>query len=69
MQCHVVVMATGLWEPNMPSKDLPGVELAVGYEDLPTTGESFQEQTVAVLASSHFSAATTAPILSETISC
>ena len=48
-------MATGLWVPNKggphPSKRIPGIEHAIGYEEIPSTGESFEGQTVAVLGS------------------
>ena len=47
--CSVVVMATGLGEPNVPTSTVDGVEHATLYRDLPPTGESFQGQSVAVL--------------------
>lgn len=51
--CGVVVMATGLWVPNKggstPSQQIPGIENTIGYEEIPSTGESFEGQTVAVL--------------------
>ena len=47
--CGVIVMATGLGDPNVPLATVDGVEHATLYRDLPSTGESFQGQTVAVL--------------------
>jgi hypothetical protein len=45
--CKVIVMANGLWVPNkMP---LEGIELCTGYEELPATGESFEDKAVTVL--------------------
>eukprot|EP00658_Telonema_sp_P-2_P076801 TRINITY_DN6801_c0_g1_i8.p1 TRINITY_DN6801_c0_g1~~TRINITY_DN6801_c0_g1_i8.p1 ORF type:complete len:791 (+),score=140.24 TRINITY_DN6801_c0_g1_i8:152-2524(+) len=47
--CQVVVVAAGLWEPNQSPRRVPGIELALGYEELPATGEAFEAKTVAVL--------------------
>ena len=47
-ECSVLVMANGLWTVNTP--DLrEGAELLTGYETLPSTGESMEGQSVAVL--------------------
>ena len=47
VQCKRVIMANGLWVPNkMP---LEGIDLATGYEELPSTGESFEDKAVTVL--------------------
>ena len=48
MQCDVVIVATGLQKAHIPSS-VHGIEHAIGYEDLPPTGESFEGQSVAVL--------------------
>ena len=45
--CNVVIMANGLWVPN--KVPLEGIELATGYEELPSTGESFENKAVTVL--------------------
>lgn len=45
--CKVIVMANGLWVPN--KVPLEGIELATGYEELPSSGESFENQAVTVL--------------------
>ena len=45
--CRLVIMANGLWVPN--KVPLEGIELATGYEELPSTGESFENQAVTVL--------------------
>lgn len=45
--CGVVVMASGIDVPNVPG-DVHGIELATGYEELPQSGEQFEEKTVAV---------------------
>ena len=45
--CGAVVVATGLPEPHVP--DVPGIELAEGYENQPSTGETFEGLAVAVL--------------------
>lgn len=46
--CHAVVAATGVDVPNIPSY-IPGIELAEGYEDMPASGDSYEQQSVAVL--------------------
>jgi cation diffusion facilitator CzcD-associated flavoprotein CzcO len=52
--CDVVVSAIGMWSPNI--QDITGIELTVGYEDLPqgkfgdsTSGEIFEAKSVAIL--------------------
>ena len=45
--CKVVIMANGLWVPN--KVPMEGIELTTGYEELPSTGESFENQAVTVL--------------------
>lgn len=45
--CSVVIMANGLWVPN--KLPLEGIEHATGYEELPSTGESFENKAVTVL--------------------
>lgn len=45
--CGVLVMANGLWTPNVP--DLEGAELLTGYEALPSTGYHMEGKNVAVL--------------------
>ncbi|MFF5208147.1 NAD(P)-binding domain-containing protein [Streptosporangium sp. NPDC000396] len=42
-----LIMATGWGGPYIP--DIPGIELAVGYEDLPVSGEDFTDQRVLVI--------------------
>ncbi|MEU0565728.1 NAD(P)-binding domain-containing protein [Nonomuraea sp. NPDC005983] len=42
-----VIMATGWGGPNIP--DIPGIELATGYEDMPTSGEEFADQRVLII--------------------
>ncbi len=41
-------MATGMQKPNAPST-IDGIELTVGYEELPETGRPFEGQSVMVL--------------------
>lgn len=45
--CGVVIMASGIDIPNVPS-NVDGIEHAIGYEQLPKTGEKFEAETVAV---------------------
>eukprot|EP01051_Picozoa_sp_SAG22_P004212 SAG22_NODE_220_length_14862_cov_73.769424_3_plen_864_part_00 len=47
VSCQVVVSAAGMWVPNV--QKVNGIELAVGYEELPPTGEIFEDKAVAVL--------------------
>ena len=47
--CGVVIMATGLGDPNTPTGSVDGVEHAMLYRDQPRTGESFEGLSVAVL--------------------
>eukprot|EP01051_Picozoa_sp_SAG22_P018997 SAG22_NODE_3368_length_1755_cov_1.553140_1_plen_411_part_10 len=47
VQCGKVIIATGIHVPNVPP--LPGIELTMGYEELPEDGRPFQEKNVAVL--------------------
>eukprot|EP00656_Telonema_subtile_P053101 TRINITY_DN757_c0_g1_i17.p1 TRINITY_DN757_c0_g1~~TRINITY_DN757_c0_g1_i17.p1 ORF type:complete len:687 (-),score=120.94 TRINITY_DN757_c0_g1_i17:110-2170(-) len=49
VKCNVVVMASGLHVPNMPASSVAGLDLTMGYEDLPTDSRVFQERTVLVL--------------------
>jgi cation diffusion facilitator CzcD-associated flavoprotein CzcO len=46
--CTVVVVATGLWKPNLPST-IEGIELAESYADLPGASTTFRGQAVLVL--------------------
>jgi hypothetical protein len=46
--CGVIIIASGVDVSNIPA-DIDGIELADGYEDLPSTGESFEGLSVAVL--------------------
>ena len=46
--CKVVVVATGLSVPNIPS-GIEGIELAQGYEDVPKDGSAYERQSVLVL--------------------
>ena len=47
VECRVVVSAIGMWSANAPP--IHGIELALGYEDLPPTGEMFDGKSVAIL--------------------
>jgi hypothetical protein len=47
-KCTVLIVATGLSKAN-PATNIHGIEHAIGYEDLPPTGESFEGKSVAVL--------------------
>ena len=40
-------MANGLWVPNIPR--IRGIEHALGYEHLPSTGASWEGRNVAIL--------------------
>jgi thioredoxin reductase len=42
-----LIMATGWGGPHIP--DIPGIELATGYEDMPTDGEAFTDQRVLII--------------------
>ncbi|MGH3862996.1 NAD(P)-binding domain-containing protein [Actinokineospora sp.] len=42
-----VIMATGWGHPYIP--DIPGIELAVGYEDVSTSGADFADQRVLII--------------------
>ncbi|WP_329092687.1 NAD(P)-binding domain-containing protein [Streptosporangium sp. NBC_01469] len=42
-----VIVATGWGGPNIP--DIPGIELATGYEDMPTGGEEFADKRVLII--------------------
>lgn len=46
--CGVLIVATGLQKTNKPSS-IRGIELTVGYDALPPTGESFQGKSIGVL--------------------
>ncbi|XP_071105479.1 FAD-dependent oxidoreductase domain-containing protein 2-like [Haliotis cracherodii] len=46
-QCRSVIVATGLWKPNIPK--VPGIEYAVGYEDVSINTDDFEGQTVLIL--------------------
>ena len=63
VRCGAVVIATGLGVANKP-KQIEGIDLVTGYESLPETGESFQDQAVAVLGMGN-AAMETADSLSE----
>jgi cation diffusion facilitator CzcD-associated flavoprotein CzcO len=39
LQAQCVIVATGWSGPHIP--DIPGIELAIGYEAMPTAGEAF----------------------------
>jgi cation diffusion facilitator CzcD-associated flavoprotein CzcO len=62
VQCGAVVMASGIDLPNVPD-NVDGIDLAEGYEDLPSTGEGFEGQTVAIFGYGN-SAHETADIIS-----
>jgi hypothetical protein len=64
--CGVVVVATGLGVPNVPPQ-IHGIELSIGYEDLPPTGQPFEGKSVAVigLGNAAFEAADTIGIYSN----
>ena len=47
ISCRVVVSAIGLWQPHVPPVE--GIDLTVGYEDLPPTGDIFEGKSVAIL--------------------
>ena len=47
ISCRVVVSAIGLWQPHVPA--VRGIDLTVGYEDLPPTGDIFEGKSVAIL--------------------
>ncbi|GAA0948437.1 NAD(P)-binding domain-containing protein [Nonomuraea longicatena] len=42
-----VIVATGWGGPNIP--DIPGIELATGYEEMPVSGERFADQRVLII--------------------
>ncbi|MGN9838201.1 NAD(P)-binding domain-containing protein [Nonomuraea sp. H19] len=42
-----LIVATGWSGPHIP--DIPGIELATGYEDAPVTGEDFADQRVLII--------------------
>lgn len=48
LRCGAVVIATGLPVPHIPA-NVPGIELAEGYEHQPATGEAYDDLAVAVL--------------------
>ncbi|XP_076451217.1 FAD-dependent oxidoreductase domain-containing protein 2-like [Babylonia areolata] len=45
--CKVVVMATGMWKPNIP--DMPGIEHALGYETMSLNPDDYEGKTVLIL--------------------
>ena len=45
--CKCVVSAIGMWSPNAPP--IHGIELTVGYEELPPKGDLFESKSVAIL--------------------
>ncbi|MBO3751879.1 NAD(P)-binding domain-containing protein [Streptosporangiaceae bacterium NEAU-GS5] len=47
LKAECVIVAAGWGAPYIP--EIPGIELAVGYEDVPTTGEDFADQRVLVI--------------------
>jgi thioredoxin reductase len=46
-QAECVIIATGWGRPYIPR--IPGIELAVGYEDIPATGQPFDNQRVLIV--------------------
>lgn len=47
LQAECVIVATGWGSPNVP--DVPGIELAVGYEDMPIDPGVFADQRVLII--------------------
>nr|KAG5709729.1 hypothetical protein BaRGS_027754 [Batillaria attramentaria] len=46
-QCKVLVVATGLWKPNIP--DVKGIEYAEGYETMSLNPDDYEGKTVLIL--------------------
>ena len=47
-ECANVIVATGLSSPNIPDT-IAGIELSMGYDELPKTSETFQGESVLVI--------------------
>ncbi|MET8144907.1 NAD(P)-binding domain-containing protein [Sphaerisporangium sp. NPDC005288] len=47
VRAECLIVATGWGGPNIP--DIPGIELAMGYEDVPTSGEQFTDKRVLII--------------------
>ncbi|MFI7416019.1 NAD(P)-binding domain-containing protein [Nonomuraea sp. NPDC049684] len=47
LRADCLIVATGWGGPHIP--DIPGIELATGYEDVPVNGEDFADQRVLVI--------------------
>ncbi|MEV4366882.1 NAD(P)-binding domain-containing protein [Nonomuraea sp. NPDC049637] len=47
LRADCLIVATGWGGPHVP--DIPGIELATGYEDVPVNGEDFADQRVLVI--------------------
>jgi len=47
--CEELVLATGFFRPRTGAEKVDGSHLLLGYEDLPSSGESFEGQAVLVL--------------------
>jgi thioredoxin reductase len=62
-RCKVLIVATGLSKAN-PATNIRGIEHAIGYEDLPPTGESFAGKSVAIFGFGN-GAMETADVLGE----
>ena len=45
--CHIVVSAIGMGVPNV--QNINGIDLAVGYEDLPPVGRFFENKSLALM--------------------
>ncbi|KAK7111989.1 FAD-dependent oxidoreductase domain-containing protein 2-like [Littorina saxatilis] len=45
--CKVMVVATGMWKPNIP--DVKGMEMAVGYETMSLNPDEYEGKTVLIL--------------------
>lgn len=46
-QCKVLVIATGMWKPNIP--DMKGIEYADGYETMSLNPDDYEGKTVLIL--------------------
>ncbi|KAK3089494.1 hypothetical protein FSP39_004045 [Pinctada imbricata] len=47
LTCRIVIIATGLWLPNIPR--IPGINLTEGYEDISTDPEQYNAKSVLIL--------------------
>lgn len=62
-QAECLIMATGWGGPHIP--DIPGIELAVGYEDMPVEGTSFADQRVLIIGKGNSAFETAHAMLGE----